>query len=579
MKRILITSALPYINGIKHLGNLVGSQLPADLYARYMRAKGHEVSFICATDEHGTPAELAAVENQTSVEDYCKKMWEIQKDLSEKFSLSFDFFGRSSSTSNHLLTQEFALNLEQNNFIKVVEERQLYSKVDQRFLPDRYVIGTCPECSYERARGDQCENCTRQLVASELINPRSALSGSKDLELKKTSHLYLMQSKLKDKLLEWIESKSKWPLLTTSIAKKWLLDGEGLQDRSITRDLAWGIPVEKDGKTWEGMENKVFYVWFDAPIAYISSTIDWATNKKKDPNHWKSWWLEDHGAKDVYYVQFMAKDNIPFHTLSFPASLMGTKQSWKLVDYIKGFNWLTYEGGKFSTSQKRGVFMNEALDLYPADYWRWWLLSNAPETSDADFTWNSFQSCVNKDLADVLGNFVSRLTKFTTAKFGNSIPKGRDYSIEELETISAVKEIFNDYDQAMTKIEIRKASSLLRKIWSIGNEYLQRSQPWVVIKSDSEDAAKIVRFAFNLMFFFSEISEPFIPDTCEKIKDCIGKSRTNLSWPSSRDFSSIFFTLSAGQAFQPIDNLFSKIEENRTIELQNQFRGTDPHSS
>ena len=576
MKRILITSALPYINGIKHLGNLVGSQLPADLYARYMRAKGHEVAFICATDEHGTPAELAAIENQTSTEEYCREMWQVQRDLSERFFLSFDFFGRSSSTSNHELTKMFALNLDKNGLLKTVEERQLYSKEDKRFLPDRYVIGTCPECSYERARGDQCENCTRQLEASELINPRSALSGSKKLELVKTNHLYLMQSKLKDRLLAWIESNKNWPILTTSIAKKWLMDGEGLQDRSITRDLDWGIPVEKDGRPWEGMENKVFYVWFDAPIAYISSTIDWATSKKESPDYWKSWWLNEHGARDVHYVQFMAKDNIPFHTLSFPATLLGANQSWKLVDYIKGFNWLTYEGGKFSTSQKRGVFMNQALDLFPSDYWRWWLLSNAPETSDSDFTWKSFQSCINKDLADVLGNFVSRLTKFTLSKFGKALPKGMQYTQEEFDTISEIEKTFKNYDDAMTKIEIRKATSHLRKIWSIGNEYLQRTQPWMVIKTDEAKAAKIVRFGFNLMLFFSEISEPFIPETTIKIKNCLDKSLDQVQWACfKRNFSSIFERVEIGDEFKPIENLFKKIEDSHAQDLEKRFRGTD----
>ena len=576
MKRILITSALPYINGIKHLGNLVGSQLPADLYARYMRANGHEVAFICATDEHGTPAELAAIENQTSIEEYCREMWEAQRDLSEQFFLSFDFFGRSSSTSNHKLTKMFASNLDKNGLLKMVEERQLYSDEDKRFLPDRYVIGTCPECSYERARGDQCENCTRQLEASELINPRSALSGSQSLELKKTNHLYLMQSKLKERLLAWIESNKNWPILTTSIAKKWLMDGEGLQDRSITRDLDWGIPVEKDGRPWEGMENKVFYVWFDAPIAYISSTIDWATSKKEPPDYWKSWWLNEHGARDVHYVQFMAKDNIPFHTLSFPATLLGTNQSWKLVDYIKGFNWLTYEGGKFSTSQKRGVFMNQALDLFPSDYWRWWLLSNAPETSDSDFTWKSFQSCINKDLADVLGNFVSRLTKFTLSKFGKTLPQGMQYTQEEFDTISEIAKTFKNYDDAMTKIEIRKATSHLRKIWSIGNEYLQRTQPWMVTKTNEAKAAKIVRFGFNLMLFFSDISEPFIPETTIKIKKCLGRSLDQVQWGCfKRNFSSIFERVEIGDEFKPIDNLFKKIEDSHAQDLEKRFRGTD----
>ena len=574
MKRILITSALPYINGIKHLGNLVGSQLPADLYARYKRAKGHEVAFICATDEHGTPAELAAIENQTSTEEYCRGMWQIQKSLSEQFFLSFDFFGRSSSPSNHELTKLFAVNLDKNDLLKRVEERQLFSREDKRFLPDRYVVGTCPECSYEGARGDQCENCTRQLDASELINPRSVLSGSKDLELIKTEHLYLMQSKLKDQLLAWIASNKNWPILTTSIAKKWLIDGDGLKDRSITRDLNWGIPVEKEGRPWEGMENKVFYVWFDAPIAYISSTIDWAASKKMHSDYWKSWWLNDHGAKDVYYVQFMAKDNIPFHTLSFPATLLGANQSWKLVDYIKGFNWLTYEGGKFSTSQKRGVFMDQALDLFPSDYWRWWLLSNAPETSDADFTWTSFQSCINKDLADVLGNFVSRLTKFALSKYGKKIPEGKKYTQLEFDTVLEIEKIFKNYDEAMTKIEIRKAASHLRKIWSIGNEYLQRSQPWMIIKTDEAEAAKAIRFAFNLMLFFSDISEPFIPETATKIKNCLGKSEDKIQWPSlEENFISIFEKVEVGQEFNPIENLFTKIEDGETMSLEKKFAG------
>ena len=574
MKRILITSALPYINGIKHLGNLVGSQLPADLYARYKRAKGHEVAFICATDEHGTPAELAAIENQTSTEEYCRGMWQIQKSLSEQFFLSFDFFGRSSSPSNHELTKLFAVNLDKNDLLKRVEERQLFSREDKRFLPDRYVVGTCPECSYEGARGDQCENCTRQLDASELISPRSVLSGSKDLELIKTEHLYLMQSKLKDQLLAWIASNKNWPILTTSIAKKWLIDGDGLKDRSITRDLNWGIPVEKEGRPWEGMENKVFYVWFDAPIAYISSTIDWAASKKMHSDYWKSWWLNDHGAKDVYYVQFMAKDNIPFHTLSFPATLLGANQSWKLVDYIKGFNWLTYEGGKFSTSQKRGVFMDQALDLFPSDYWRWWLLSNAPETSDADFTWTSFQSCINKDLADVLGNFVSRLTKFALSKYGKKIPEGKKYTQLEFDTVLEIEKIFKNYDEAMTKIEIRKAASHLRKIWSIGNEYLQRSQPWMIIKTDEAEAAKAIRFAFNLMLFFSDISEPFIPETATKIKNCLGKSEDKIQWPSlEENFISIFEKVEVGQEFNPIENLFTKIEDGEAMSLEKKFAG------
>jgi len=260
MARILITSAIPYINGIKHLGNLVGSQLPADLYARYMRLRGHEVMFICATDEHGTPAELAAEKAGMPVAEYCAELHEKQRNLGVGFRLSFDHFGRSSSRRNHDLTQYFAGRLHENGFIEEVEEQQLYSGADGRFLPDRYITGECPACGYENARGDQCENCTKQLDPADLVNPKSAISGSTDLELRETKHLYLVQSRFRDRLGAWIDSQVDWPILTTSIARKWLKDGEGLQDRGITRDLDWGIPVRRGREPWPGMENKVFYV-------------------------------------------------------------------------------------------------------------------------------------------------------------------------------------------------------------------------------------------------------------------------------------------------------------------------------
>ncbi|WP_297974365.1 class I tRNA ligase family protein, partial [uncultured Amaricoccus sp.] len=311
MARILITSALPYINGVKHLGNLVGSQLPADVYARYARARGHEVLLICATDEHGTPAELAAAEAGEPVADYCARLWQVQKDLVDGFRLSFDHYGRSSSPENHALTQHFAGRLADNGLISEVAERQIYSAADGRFLPDRYVVGTCPNCGYPRARGDQCENCTKQLDPTDLIEPRSAISGSTDLEIRETRHLYLRQSLLRDRLREWIVSKTDWPVLSTSIALKWLDDGEGLQDRSITRDLSWGIPVRRGDEPWPGMEGKVFYVWFDAPIEYIGATAEWAHANGLGEAGWRRWWRTDEGAGDVRYVQFMGKDNVP----------------------------------------------------------------------------------------------------------------------------------------------------------------------------------------------------------------------------------------------------------------------------
>ncbi|MEY2955486.1 MAG: hypothetical protein RL123_214, partial [Pseudomonadota bacterium] len=367
MARHLITSAIPYINGVKHLGNLVGSQLPADLYARYLRGRGHEVMFICATDEHGTPAELAAAKAGQPVADYCAEMHAVQAELGRGFRLSFDHFGRSSSGRNHALTQHFAGRLAEAGLIAEVQEMQVYSVDDGRFLPDRYIEGTCPNCGYDKARGDQCENCTKQLDPADLIDPRSAISGSRNLERRATTHLYLRQSVMRERLDAWIGAKTDWPVLTTSIAKKWLHDGDGLQDRGITRDLDWGVPVRKGPEPWPGMEGKVFYVWFDAPIEYIAATAEWADAHGLPEAAWRRWWREDEGAGDVRYTQFMGKDNVPFHTLSFPVTIMGSGEPWKLVDFIKSFNYLTYDGGQFSTSQGRGVFMDHALALLPAD--------------------------------------------------------------------------------------------------------------------------------------------------------------------------------------------------------------------
>ena len=417
MTRHLITSALPYINGEKHLGNLVGSMLPADAYARHLRLCGEEVIYICATDEHGTPAELAARDAGLDVAEFCRINHELQRDLGERFGLSFDHFGRTSGIANHELTRHLADRLDAAGLIEERVISQIYSVADGRFLPDRYVEGTCPNCGYERARGDQCENCTKQLEPTDLIDPRSAISGSTDLEVRDSRHLYLLQSKLADQLRAWIDTKvGDWPTLVTSIALKWL--DEGLEDRGITRDLQWGVHVDRPG-----FEDKVFYVWFDAPIGYIAATREWA---ELDPEHrdWESWWRLDKGADDVNYTQFMAKDNIPFHTLSFPATLIGSAEPWKLVDDLKGFNWLNYYGGKFSTSLHRGVFMGDALELLPADYWRWYLLSNAPESDDTSFTWELFGDSVNKELVGTLGNLVNRTVAQVTRHFGDVVPAG-----------------------------------------------------------------------------------------------------------------------------------------------------------
>jgi methionyl-tRNA synthetase len=568
MARHLITSAIPYINGIKHLGNLVGSQLPADLFARYQRARGNEVLFLCATDEHGTPAELAATKAGKPVAEYCAEMHEVQSKIADGFGLSFDHFGRSSSVQNQSLTQHFAGVLADQNLIAEVSETQMYSHADGRYLPDRYIEGTCPNCGFDSARGDQCDNCTKQLDPVDLINPHSTISGSTDLEMRETKHLYLRQSQMKDQLEAWIDSKTDWPVLTTSIAKKWLNDGDGLQDRGITRDLDWGVPVKRGDADWPGMEGKVFYVWFDAPIEYIACSQEWVDAGKG--NDWQRWWRTDQGADDVTYTQFMGKDNVPFHTLSFPATILGSGEPWKLVDYIKSFNYLNYDGGQFSTSRGRGVFMDQALEILPADYWRWWLLSNAPESSDAEFTWENFQVNVNKDLADVLGNFVSRITKFCRSKFGEVVPEGGSYGEQEAKLIADITARLRDYETHMNAIDVRKAAAELRAIWVAGNEYLQSSAPWSTFKEDPETAAAQVRLGLNLIRLYAVLSAPFIPSTAARMMEAMQAS--NDTWPS--DVAEALSHLTAGHEFSVPDVLFAKITDEQREEWQDRFAGT-----
>ncbi|WP_158967831.1 methionine--tRNA ligase [Chachezhania sediminis] len=569
MARILITSAIPYINGIKHLGNLVGSQLPADLFARYMRMRGHEVLFLCATDEHGTPAELAAAKAGKPVEQYCAEMHEVQAGLARGFGLSFDHFGRSSSPQNHKLTQHFAGKLDEAGLIREVTERQFYSPTDGRFLPDRYIEGTCPNCGYDRARGDQCENCTKQLDPTDLIDPRSAVSGATDLELRDSKHLYLRQSAMKDDLDAWITSKTDWPVLTTSIAKKWLHDGDGLQDRGITRDLSWGVPVMKGDAPWPGMEGKVFYVWFDAPIEYIACSLEWAEAQGLGDDAWERWWRTDKGADDVRYVQFMGKDNVPFHTLGFPVTILGSGEPWKLVDHLKSFNYLNYDGGQFSTSQGRGVFMDQALAILPSDYWRWWLLSHAPESSDSEFTWENFQVSVNKDLADVLGNFVSRITKFCRSKFGEALPEGGAPGEREAALAAELQTRLQAYEGFMEAMEVRKAAAELRAIWVAGNEYAQSAAPWTTFKTDPEMAAMQVRTGLNLIRLYAVLSAPFIPDTGARMLEAMGCE--DAGWPT--DVAEALNALPVGHGFTVPDVLFAKISDEDREGWQAQFAG------
>jgi methionyl-tRNA synthetase len=317
------------------------------------------------------------------------------------------------------------------------------------------------------------------------------------------------------------------------------------------------------------MEGKVFYVWFDAPIEYIGATAEWAEANGLDAAAWERWWRTDKGAGDVTYTQFMGKDNVPFHTLSFPATLMGSGEPWKLVDYIKSFNYLNYDGVQFSTSRGRGVFMDQALSILPADYWRWWLLSHAPESADSEFTWENFQASVNKDLADVLGNFVSRITKFCRSKFGEAVPEGGAYGQREEAVTDALRARVAAYTAHMDAIEIRKAASELRAIWVLGNEYLQDAAPWSLYKTDPDAAAAVTRFALNLIGIYAGLSQPFIPDASAEMADAMG---VDLAWPE--DVDAAVAKLAPGAAFRVPDVLFAKIDDDSRADWQARFAGT-----
>ena len=549
MSKILITSALPYINGVPHLGHMVGCLLPSDVYARFMRMMGHEVLYIAGTDEHGTTSEVGALKEGLSVEDYCNKYHAEHKATYDAFELSFDCFGRTSSPQNKEITYHIFSKLDENGFIDEKTIKQVYSVDDKQFLADRYITGTCPYCGYDKARGDQCENCTKVLEPTELINPKSTISGSTNLEVRETKHLFLNLPKIEKRLAEWVKSKEPyWPDVAYSIAQKWLK--EGLQERCITRDLKWGFPVNK-----AGYEDKVFYVWFDAPIGYIGITKQWADEKPQERD-WKKWWLN---ADDVKYVEFMGKDNVPFHAIFFPAMLLGTGEKWTFVDYLKGMSYLTFEGGKFSKSEHRGVFADKAVEEFPADYWRYWLMANAPESSDSSFTFDGFVSTINKDLNGVLGNFVSRVLKMTASKFSPEVPAGGAFTSQENELISALQEKVNNYFSYLENMEFRKALNELRAIWVDGNNYISVAEPWSVIKENPERAAAILRVCINLIRIYAILSYPIMPKVAENMLAKLGLSVQDMPSLKNFDVKEQIQFLKPGAKFEVGDALFERI--------------------
>lgn len=563
MTKQLITSALLYVNGLPHLGHLVGCLLPADVYARYLRSCGDDVLFIGGTDEHGTVAEVGASKENMDVADYCKKYHDIHREMYRGFNLSLDYCGRTSSEQNKEITYRIFEALDKNGLIEEHTTKQVYSPDDGRYLPDSYVIGTCPHCGYDKAKGDQCENCTKVLDPTDLINPRSVLSNSPNLEIRETRHLFLELPKMEAELNQWIETKKGiWPDIAYSIAKKWLK--EGLKERGITRDLKWGFSVPRPG-----FENKVFYVWFDAPIGYIGITKQWSDENPGERN-WKDWWLK---PDEVRYTEFMGKDNIPYHTISFPATLRGTRENWKTVDFLKGMNYLNFAGGKFSKSAHRGIFLDDAITEFPADYWRYWLIANAPESDDTNFSFDNFAAVVNKDLNDVLGNFINRVLKMTEKNFGPVVPPMGTPSPNETELYQTLDTLIADYHKYMDGLEFRKAMSALREIWAAGNNYIAKTEPWKVVKENKDYAGTILATALNLIRLFGHLSAPVMPESAEKMLAVIGE-KLPFCFPTE-PMRSYLTRVESGRALTPCEPLFTKITPERLEELKIKYKETE----
>ena len=565
MTRYLLTSAIPYVNGVKHLGNLAGSLLPADVQARFRRQTGAEVLFICGTDEHGTPTELSAAAAGQEVGAYCDEQHAIQAGIYRRFALSFDHFGRSSSRQNHALTQHFYRRLDTAGLIEERDVRQVWSPKDHRFLPDRYIVGTCPHCRYEAARGDQCDGCGTLLDPPELLDARSAISGDRELQILTSRQLFLLQSRLLDRLRDWIDHRERWPAWVASLARGWLTPD--LRDRCITRDLAWGVPVPRPG-----FEAKVFYVWFDAPITYLAATKEWSDAKPSERD-WRSWWWQ---PQDVQYLQFLGKDNVPFHTVSFPATLLGSGEPWKTVDVIKGFHWLTYEGGKFSTSRRRGVFTDAALEVLPADLWRWWLIANAPESADVDFNVRRFAADVGKDLADVFGNLATRTSTFACRAFDGRIPAQGEPGSPENALAFAIDRSVALLRSCHERLEFRRAAQETRALWALANGYLQEQAPWARIKSDPVRAAVTTRAGLNLLHLCAAVSWSIIPTLASRVLAAFADEGCP-AWPTTP--AAKLLATRKGQPIARIEPLVSKLAETEIARLQSRFSGTEACSN
>ena len=496
-KKILVTSALPYVNNVPHLGTLV-CVLSADVYARFLRLKGEEVIYVLGTDEHGTTAEVKALSEGLTPRQLVDKYFKLQKEIYDWFLCSPDAFGRTSDKENQEITIDIFNKLYKNGYIFEDILEQTYCTKCEKFLSDRFVTGTCPHCGYEHAKGDQCEHCGKLLDPQDLINSKCEICKTTP-EVRESKHLFVDLPKLEPKLSKWINEQSvkgKWSLNAVTMTKAWLK--EGLKPRCITRDLKWGVPVPL-----KGYKGKVFYSWFDAPIGYISIT-------KKNIKNWKQWW---HNPKDVKLVQFMGKDNIPFHTILFPSFLMGAEDNYVLLDHISSNEYLNYEGGQFSKSRHVGIFGDDAKDTgINVDIWRYYLMVNRPEKADTEFSWNDFQSKINHELVANLGNLVNRTMKFLNSFYGGVVPKG-SVGKREREFFKEVKEKSVDAINLLNEVKIKDSLRDIMNISKLGNQYFQESEPWKTFKLNKKKADTSLFALINFVKDLSILIKPFMPET------------------------------------------------------------------
>ena len=546
MKKRLITSALPYVNNIPHLGNLT-QVLSADVFARFCRSKGYETLYICGTDEYGTASETRALQEGVTPRELCDHYHAIHRDIYKWFNISFDYFGRTSTPKQTEIVQHIFNEVDKNGYISEKESEQLYCPECKRYLADRYVTGTCPHCGDTGARGDQCDKCGTLLDPTELIDPKCSVCGHTPI-LKKTKHLYINLPKALPLLQKWMDKASVegfWAKNAIQITNSWIRDG--LQERCITRDLKWGIPVPK-----EGFEDKVFYVWFDAPIGYISITANATDN-------WEYWWRD---PENTELFQFIGKDNIPFHTVIFPSSLLATGEKWTMLHHMSSTEYLNYEGGKFSKSRGIGIFGNDVQETgIPADVWRFYMFYNRPEKQDFTFTWKDFQEKINKELIGNLSNLVNRTLTFVKRFYDGNLGEGALDEELKAEIIEEEKEITDSLERADERDALRAIFALS----DIGNKAFQASEPWKLRNEDPEKAKAILRTLVYLIRDLGVMVTPYMPSTGDKILAFV--SSPSSTWNDCGTFNG---ELKVGE----ISLLFEKLEDKRVDELRERYSGS-----